>query len=109
MFVGEWQRRYLLPASLPPLPLEEREVRRKRNWARGGHTWIGEQTNGNGFRHSPKSVSSEESFDFMHGAEAESSQLFSKNVEAEDDHDEGVGPQVHPWTSEHGHGVFTKM
>lgn len=71
MFLGDWHRRYLLPdpESKPLLPLEEREVKRTAARA-GGVDWVGEIPS--------KALSpqnSEESFDLMHGVEAEKSVL----------------------------------
>ncbi|MCJ1482899.1 D-arabinono-1,4-lactone oxidase [Schaereria dolodes] len=81
MFVGDWHRRYLLleeNGSRSPLPLEEREVKREK--ARGGGVeWSGEI---------PSKVASpqasEESFELMHGVEAEKSVLFSNLPEDEE-------------------------
>ena len=73
MFVGEWHRRYLLPEDdgKSPLPLEEREI--KRESAKGGGTnWFGEILS-----KAASPQSSEESFDVMHGVEAEKSLLFT--------------------------------
>ena len=69
MFVGDWHRRHLLPEDNGKslLPLEEREV--KRETAKGGGMdWYGEIP---GKALSPQH--SEESFDLMHGVEAEKS------------------------------------
>ncbi|KAL9120631.1 MAG: hypothetical protein Q9187_002815 [Circinaria calcarea] len=72
MFVGDWHRRYLIPMNEGKslLPLEEQEVRRE-TAKDGGMDWSGEIPS--------KALSpqnSEESFDLMHGAEAEKSILF---------------------------------
>lgn len=69
MFVGDWHRRYLLPSDngKPVLPNEERKVKIETARA-GGVDWTG---------HIPsKPLSpqgSEESFEMMHGVEAEKS------------------------------------
>ena len=71
MFVGDWHRRYLLADDDGNLrlPLEEREI--KREDARGGGVnWTG----GLVFTTSSPQTS-EESFDLMHGAEAEKSMM----------------------------------
>jgi D-arabinono-1,4-lactone oxidase len=68
MFLGDWHRRYLLP-NQTTLPLEEREI--GRSPARGGGVeWYGEISQR---AYSPQN--SEESFDLMHGVEAEKSVL----------------------------------
>ena len=77
MFLGDWHRRYLLPdyGETPLLPLEEREI--KREIAEGGGVdWYGEIP--------AKALSpqhSEESFDLMHGFEAEKSVMFDLSNE----------------------------
>ena len=77
MFLGDWHRRYLLPdlETMSLLPLEERETRRDRAKG-GGVEWHGEIPN--------KALSpqnSEESFDLMHGVEAEKSVLLDFSEE----------------------------
>ena len=71
MFVGDWHRRYLLEDDdgYSRLPLEEREIRREDaqgggvNWTGGLHSTV----------LSPQT--SEESFDMLHGMEAEKSMI----------------------------------
>ena len=72
-FVGDWHRRHLLPENEGKslLPLEEREVKRKRAKG-GGVDWYGEI-----LRKILSPQNSEESFDLMHGVEAEKSVMFN--------------------------------
>ncbi|KAF2103838.1 D-arabinono-1,4-lactone oxidase [Rhizodiscina lignyota] len=101
LFVGDWLRRTVLPAlkeeggKAERLPLEEMEVDTKRNNKRnGGLLWFGQQqlktafrgsaTDGAGDEKVPPSASSEESFDVMHEAEAETSTLL-RSMESDDD------------------------
>lgn len=65
MFVGDWHRRYLLPAGGDALWLEETEVGRSRD-VRGGWLVRGERA-----RSERSPAGSEESFDLMHEAEAD--------------------------------------
>ena len=73
MFVGDWHRRYLLSENEGRLllPLEEKEITRKPAKG-GGMDWYGEIP---GKVLSPQN--SEESFDLMHGVEAEKSMMFN--------------------------------
>ncbi|KAF2749289.1 D-arabinono-1,4-lactone oxidase [Sporormia fimetaria CBS 119925] len=85
MFLGAWHRRTILPprSQQPVFALEEKEiVRRERKT--GGVDWVGEQARwwdggadvfSKSATQTPRSES-EESFDLMAGAEAESSMLF---------------------------------
>lgn len=77
MFIGEWHRRCILPveAGKAFLPLEEREVGREPAKG-GGMIWSGEIP---GRIISPQN--SDESFDLMHGAEAEKSMVFDRDEE----------------------------
>ncbi len=77
LFVGAWHRENLLHPEKSPLPLEELEVGRRRATG-GGSFWFGEQA-----RRGLTQSSSEESFDIMQGAEAES-QFLRKHYEDED-------------------------
>ncbi|OJD30110.1 d-arabinono-lactone oxidase [Diplodia corticola] len=117
MFVGAWHRRVLLPpltpapapapaaegqagthphAHQPRMALEEREVARRPRRA-GGVDWIGEQAapvwgrSPRGSFGSSSAAESVESFDVLHTAEAEASQLLEAAVE--DANDEPVGVQ----------------
>ncbi|KAI9772376.1 MAG: D-arabinono-1,4-lactone oxidase [Candelina submexicana] len=72
MFVGDWHRRNLLPDTLPTLALEEKEQKRE-NASGGGENWFGKSAS-----KPPSSKGSEESFDLVHGAEAESLTLLPK-------------------------------
>ena len=80
MFVGDWHRRHLLPESEGKslLPLEEKEITRKTAKG-GGMNWYGEIP---GKVLSPQI--SEESFDLMHGVEAEKSVMFNASDDNED-------------------------
>ncbi|MCJ1284871.1 D-arabinono-1,4-lactone oxidase [Xylographa opegraphella] len=77
MFLGDWHRRYLLPyvENMPLLPLEEKETKRE-NATCGGMDWSGEI---------PSKVlspqNSEESFDLMHGVEAEKSVMLDAGMD----------------------------
>ena len=71
MFVGDWHRRLIL--SEDTLPLEERKVTSKPA-SGGGTDWFGEV----GQRRLTSPQGSEESFDMMHGAEAEKSVLINR-------------------------------
>ena len=102
MFLGEWHRRSLGLGQTSEFALEEREVGRTKA-ANGGQLWVGE-LDGTRSRageelyksaekprdktESPSASSSGESFDMMHGAEAEKSTLFSGSG-YDDDDDEG--------------------
>ncbi|KAF2143361.1 uncharacterized protein K452DRAFT_286187 [Aplosporella prunicola CBS 121167] len=110
MFVGEWHRRLVLPpaSEMPYMPLEEHEVERRGRRA-GGVEWFGEQA----VRNRPKSSSSEESFDILHGAEAEASTLlpYLTRVADEDEYEERMREEVHGSAVKGltGTQVFNKM
>ncbi|KAF2086392.1 L-gulonolactone/D-arabinono-1,4-lactone oxidase [Saccharata proteae CBS 121410] len=111
MFLGDWHRRTILPPSAesPLLPLEEREIGRRQNKV-GGVDWFGEQA----VRTGPKSASSEESFEVLHGAEAEASMVLPhlmERVEGVDGWDEKMGEEVHGSAVKGvmGTQVFNKM
>ncbi|MCJ1289055.1 D-arabinono-1,4-lactone oxidase [Xylographa carneopallida] len=77
MFLGDWHRRYLLPyvENMPLLPLEEKETSREHATG-GGMNWSGEIPS--------KALSpqnSEESFDLMHGVEAEKSMMLDAGMD----------------------------
>ena len=77
MFVGDWHRKYVLPAldGGAPLPLEETEVLRTAERG-GGISWWGEVTRSHSVSgRTLSSNTSEESFDMLQGAEAEKSVL----------------------------------
>ena len=81
MFLGDWHRRYLVPEDDAKhiLPLEERQV--KTETAKGGGlVWYGELP---GRALSPQN--SEESFDLMHGVEAEKSVIFEPDSSTHSD------------------------
>lgn len=84
MFVGDWHRRNLMPEGdrSSTLPLEEKE-KMTTNASAGGQNWSG---------HMPaKGLSpqtSEESFEMMHGAEAERSILFHDSNDIGDEEEE---------------------
>ena len=80
MFVGDWHRRLLLDEDVN-LQLEERKVKTKKAWG-GGVEWFGQVVNG-GRQMSPHG--SEESFEMMHGVEAEKSVLFDQGVNEEEE------------------------
>lgn len=84
MFIGDWHRRHLLPEgdNPPSLPLEEQQ--KKTTSANGaGLNWSG---------HMPAKgltpQTSEESFEMMHGAEAEKSILFRGAEDLVDEEEE---------------------
>lgn len=108
MFVGEWHRRNLLPESQPLFPLEEREVMRRAAQG-GGVDWVGEQA----AKASPKSSTSEESFDILHGAEAEASFMLERLKEeaSTEDGSEILDDEVHGSMRQGATGiqVFNKM
>ena len=110
MFLGEWHRRTL---GLEEFALEEHEVKREKA-ADGGQFWVGEvdgarlsratteQQTSREKSDSPSASSSGESFDMMHGAEAEKSVLFSGSGYDEDEGeltDRGE-PRYHPGARE---------
>ncbi|KAF2480918.1 D-arabinono-1,4-lactone oxidase-domain-containing protein [Neohortaea acidophila] len=122
MFLGAWHRRTLGVSLAAKGALEEREVSRTKA-ADGGQFWVGEldstrsealsfataaapergaQVNGG----SPTPSSSAESFDMMHGAEAEKSTLFDRSDDEEVDR-----PRYHgrPQDTVTGTAVFDKM
>lgn len=116
MFVGSWHRRTILPpkSEFPVLPLEEKEiVRRERN--AGGTDWVGEQARwwDGGVdvftKHSGTRSESEESFDLMHGAEAEASVLLEglRDEPAHMDVEKRMGRGTVERLA--GPGVFEKM
>ena len=76
LFVGDWHRRYLLPErnEISNLPMEER-ILQCRAAKGGGIEWTGHIP---GRSLSPQG--SEESFEMMHGVEAEKSVLFKSSV-----------------------------
>ena len=84
MFVGDWHRRNLLPEGDRPssLPLEGKE-KITANARAGGQTWSGQMPS-KGL--SPQT--SEESFEMMHGAEAERSILFHSSNDIGDEEEE---------------------
>ncbi|GME25765.1 putative d-arabinono- -lactone oxidase protein [Neofusicoccum parvum] len=90
MFTGAWHRRVLLPPvqQLPRMALEEKEIAR-RSRRSGGVDWIGEQA----VWRTPRSSSSQESFDVLHGAEAEASQLL--DAAGTESFDEKMEEEVH--------------
>jgi D-arabinono-1,4-lactone oxidase len=78
MFLGEWHRRYIIPASeKSAYPLEEKEMLRRPAMG-GGMNWYGEVR---GRTLSPQV--SEESFDLMQGAEGEHSVLLDMASDTE--------------------------
>ncbi|KAF2497262.1 hypothetical protein BU16DRAFT_354995 [Lophium mytilinum] len=118
MFVGEWHRRTILPPKsvFPALALEEKEViRRPHTGGGGGIDWVGEQArwwDGGIDMSSSGRSESEESFDLMHGAEAEASVLLeSLREDMEDDETEGLLGRTHgnPVDGWSGTRVFDKM
>ncbi|KAK4985627.1 D-arabinono-1,4-lactone oxidase [Elasticomyces elasticus] len=114
MFLGEWHRRSIIPASASNFALEEREVARTK--ARdGGQIWVGEIVE----KRSGKAVSpssSDESFSLMHGAEAQASVVLPRDVEEdtqgeEEDSKYGSDRRKHgnPREGVTGTEVFDKM
>ncbi|EKG12569.1 FAD linked oxidase [Macrophomina phaseolina MS6] len=106
MFAGAWHRRTVLPPvqDFSRMALEEKEVAR-RSRRSGGVDWIGEQA----VWRSPRSSSSQESFDILHGAEAEASQLLESA--SEKDQIEEMMEEVHGSVARGvtGTQVFNKM
>ena len=84
MFVGDWHRRYLLSEDNTKrmLPNEEKTIKVQTS-NEGGVNWTG-QVHGKSL--SPQT--SEESFDMMHGVEAEKSVLLRDLERAEEEEDE---------------------
>ena len=78
MFVGDWHRRLLLDEEIN-LQVEERKGKIRPAWG-GGVEWFGEVK---GWQMSP--LGSEESFEMMHGVEAEKSVVFDQDVTEEDE------------------------
>lgn len=142
MFLGEWHRRSLGLGQSAVFALEEREVSRTK--ARdGGRYWVGEVSSASSSSidsggasslqqsppgaglftssmkpDSPSASSSGESFDMLHGAEAERSTLFDgseeyieENGEGLDDEgtEEGARFHGHPKQTLAGTAVFDKM
>lgn len=130
MFLGEWHRRDLsLGRDGTTFPLEEREISRRKA-ANGGQFWVGEPgANGSDVKQaflsltedndakpeSPSASSSGESFDMLHGAEAEKSILFDGDDLDDDDDDaeltdkELMLTHANPKQSITGIQVFDKM
>lgn len=84
MFVGDWHRRLLLPDDdgKPVLANEERKMKIETADA-GGVNWTGHIP---GKNLSPQT--SEESFEMMHGVEAEKSMLFGDSARAQEEEGE---------------------
>jgi D-arabinono-1,4-lactone oxidase len=119
MFLGAWHRRTILPpkVSFPLLPLEEKEVIR-RDRRTGGVDWIGEQArwfDGSADIFEKAGSESGESFDYMAGAEAESSVflegLRDDEIVTESSYERFVEPKRREGTEEGlmGTDVFGKM
>lgn len=85
MFLGDWHRRYLLPGKdeLPMLPLEESAISFEAAKS-GGIDWTGKIQTPQVTSSSP---TSEESFDIMHGVEAEQSFIFYEPEKTNDDNE----------------------
>ena len=84
LFVGDWHRRYLLPTESTgsALPLEETNFNTTTTSA-GGLNWAGVMPT--------KSLSpqtSEESFEMMHGVEAEKSSILNRSNDTQDEEEE---------------------
>ncbi|KAF1985204.1 D-arabinono-1,4-lactone oxidase [Aulographum hederae CBS 113979] len=96
MFVGDWHRRYIMPATTGRLPLEEKEVGRVRR-SGGGIVWVGEMET-RAEKSGWASGSSESSFDQLNEAETEASVLLREIEGSEGEigfsDDEEVGAQV---------------
>ena len=118
MFLGEWHRRSLGLGAGNEFPLEERELSRKKA-PNGGQIWVGENSGASAWSfdqvgkpaeqtrdkaESPSASSSGESFDMMHGAEAEKSMLFNDNG-----YDDEARYHGHPTEGITGTQVFDKM
>lgn len=112
MFVGPWHRRTILPSvtETGALPLEEEKIGTKHNRGEGGEFWFGEQASKASIKGEKgltlRESSSEESFDLMHGAETEVSQVLTSVSEEELlDPDEIEGHKV--FTRENSKGTWT--
>ncbi len=90
MFVGDWHRRLLLPDDVgkPVMANEERKIKIETAEA-GGVDWTGHLP---GKNLSPQT--SEESFEMMHGAEAEKSVLLGNLAGAQEDEDEELRSMI---------------
>jgi D-arabinono-1,4-lactone oxidase len=119
MFLGAWHRRTILPpkTDLPLLPLEEKEVIR-RDRRTGGIDWLGEQArwfDGGVDVFEKAGSESGESFDYMAGAEAESSVLLEglsdDLIVTEDSYEKVTESRRREGTEEYvtGTNVFNKM
>lgn len=134
MFLGEWHRQALGLGEDTQLALEEKEVGRKPAKPGSCQFWLGSlQNSGDGpaantiggdgeqpavssvkVLHSPSASSSGESFDMMHGAEAEKSTLFTGSEYDEEDEGDLTDKDerrfhAHPRESWSGIKVFDKM
>ena len=130
MFLGEWHRRTLGLGQGSEFVLGEREVGRSKA-ANGGQMWRGklqeakgaapaedastptsvERSSSAGKPDSPSASSSGESFDMMHGAEAEKSTLFNGDEDDEGDDTDRDESRYHANAHEKvtGTAVFDKM
>ncbi|MCJ1475502.1 D-arabinono-1,4-lactone oxidase [Lambiella insularis] len=79
MFLGAWHRRYLLPQTHAPAVMAQEEIEVRREVAKhGGVNWFGEVP-----ERSLSPQHSEESFDLMHGVEAEKSVMFDAGMDSD--------------------------
>jgi D-arabinono-1,4-lactone oxidase len=119
MFLGAWHRRTILPpkSDFPLLPLEEKEVIR-RDRRTGGVEFVGEQArwfDGGVDVFEKAGSESGESFDYMAGAEAESSMLLEslsdELIVTEETYDKVTESRKREGTEEYmtGTNVFNKM
>jgi D-arabinono-1,4-lactone oxidase len=124
MFLGEWHRRALGLGEDSEFALEEREVSRTKA-SNGGQVWVGEISNARSRAtedlyqsrdktESPSASSSGESFDMMHGAEAEKSTILNSMYDDGEDDGELTDRgeyRYHPGAKETitGTAVFHKM
>lgn len=125
MFLGEWHKR-TLGFGEKRFALLEREVSRQKT-SNGGQLWVGEVPSGaasvpgtfitplplTARSESPGASSSASSFDFMHGAEAEKSTLFTGSEYDDDEGDltdkDDARYHANPKTKLTGTAVFDKM
>jgi D-arabinono-1,4-lactone oxidase len=119
MFLGAWHRRTILPpkSDFPLLPLEEKEVIR-RDRRTGGVEFVGEQArwfDGGVDVFEKAGSESGESFDYMAGAEAESSMLLEslsdELIVTEETYEKVTESRKREGTEEYmtGTNVFNKM
>lgn len=88
MFLGDWHRRYLLPGNeeMSTLPLEETKISTRPSKS-GGVDWVGRTQM---LQVASSSPTSEESFEMMHGVEAEQSIMFHEPEQGRDENEKDM-------------------